>query len=180
MTASMNKLLRQISFSAVLILLSVDLPAQTSQDAPPPADFATAQTAFIAIAGVPFGDSRQKQYVGMIYNGFYQQFVAWNKYKLTASPRDADLAFEISLHTSFSEVTGGSSVGFAYLQLNIRDIKTRALLWTLDEPITNALREKTAQHNLELAIGQLIEDLKLLAAGKQPLASTSLPSSKQP
>jgi hypothetical protein len=171
MTASTNKWLRQISFSAVLTLLSVGLPAQTSQDAPLPADFATAQTAFIGSAGAPALVPNEKPVVGIIYDSFYRQLNTWNRYKITASPKDADLAFEISMQTV---------ADMSYMQLNIREVKTNVLLWTLHEHVAGAIREKTFQHRVDVCVGQLIEDLKLLAAGKQPVTSTSPAASKQP
>jgi hypothetical protein len=66
------------------------------------------------------------------------------------------------------------------MQLNIREVKTNVLLWTLHEHVAGAIREKTFQHRVDVCVGQLIEDLKLLAAGKQPVTSTSPAASKQP
>jgi hypothetical protein len=171
MTASTNKWLRQISFSAVLIFLSVGLPAQTPQDTPVPADFATKQSAFIASAGSLWLAPKEKLLVSMVYDSFYRQLNTWNRYKITASPNDADLAFEISIQDISDQ---------AYLRLNIRDIKTHALLWTLHEHVDGAFREKTFQHNVDVSVGELIEDLKSLAAGKQPVINNSPAASKQP
>jgi hypothetical protein len=154
-----------------LTLLSVGLPAQTSQDAPLPADFATAQTAFIASAGAPALVPKEKTVVSMMYDSFYRQLNTLNIYKITATPKDADLAFQISMQTL---------ANMSYMLLNIREVKTNVLLWTLYEPVDGAFREKTLQHNVNVSVGQLIEDLKSLAAGKQPVTSNSPASSKQP
>jgi hypothetical protein len=159
MTASTNKWLRQISFSAILTLLSVGLPAQTSQDAPLPADFATAQTAFIASAGAPALVPKEKTVVGMMYDSFYRQLNSWNRYKITASPKDADLAFQISMQTL---------ANMSYMRLNIREVKTNVLLWTLYEPIDGAFREKTFQHNVDVSVDDLS---KTLIAGRRQTTS---------
>lgn len=154
----------------VVLFLSCGSPlvAQEMPIAPVPSDFATAQSVFISSAGAPPLMAKEKLAVSMMYKGFYQQLSTWNKYKIATNPKDVDLTMEISIRRSIFLVDRGSSVDYPYLRLDVREAKTQALLWTLDEPVDSAFREKTFQHNVDTAVGLLIEDLKSLSAGQLP------------
>ena len=147
------------------MLCTLPLAAQT---APTPASIGSAQSVFAASAGAPELRTREKEAVSWMYDSLFQQLNAWGKYKVVTKPADADLALEISLQVSFSDVTNGSSIRSAFMKLDIRDRSTHALLWTLDEPIRGAFREKTFQKNINDTMTHLIDDLKALAAGHQP------------
>lgn len=164
-TALVNKYIRRLGLCLSFLLLYSSAHAQSIL---PPTDFAVAQTAFVASAGAPSLGSKEKLVVGMLYPDFFQQLTAWNKYRLINSPQNADIAMEISLQQTVSDVINGSAASAAYVRLDIRDVKTRTLLWSLDEPVNGAFREKTLQHNVDDAVTQLMTDLKLLAAGRLP------------
>ena len=163
----------------VLSLLAFGI-AHPQAPSPVPSDFASAKTAFIASGGVPALGTREKLAVGMLYNSFYQKLATWNKYKVVSTPKDADIAFELSIAQAVGPVNLGVSFATTYIKVDARDVKTHALLWTIDDPIDGAFRVKTFRRDVDQGVDLVIADLKALAAGKQPGSAPDTAPSTQP
>ena len=151
------------------LLLATGAHAQTT--APVPTQFATAHTVFLASAGTT-STSDVEDYVGAMYPSTYRMLSTLN-YQLVATPAAADRGMEISVVTVPPLGVGAPST--AYLQLVVRDIKTHALLWTLQVPLNNDFREKSIQKGLDAAEARLAADLNALKTGTLP---TSSPATK--
>ena len=145
---------RSLLALTLLLVLGPHLCAQATASAPLPTQLLTANTAFLANAGIDNTTSTEA------YNAFYQGLDTWNHFHLKPTPAAAELTFELSINTLVSNVNNGSSLNTTYLQLVIRDTKTGALLWSLSENIRPAGRQKTLDKNLNDAATKLIEDLK--------------------
>ena len=151
------------------LLLARGAHAQTT--APVPTQFATAHTVFLASAGTT-ATSDVEDYVAAMYPSTYRMLGTLN-YQLVATPAAADLGMEISVVTVPPLGVGAPSA--AFLQLVVRDIKTHALLWTLQVPINNDFRAKSFQKGLDAAEARLAADLNALKSGTLP---TSSPTTK--
>jgi hypothetical protein len=152
---------------AIALALTPMAHAQTAA-APVPSQFATAQTVFLASAGAPVGGTKEKLMVNMVYSGMYDALTSLKQYRLVTAPADADLSMEVSVVVAVGAVNG--TFNNVVLRLVVRDTKTHALLWTLDEPLDGAFREKTFQRNVDSAATKITADLKSLAEGKEPQA----------
>jgi hypothetical protein len=128
------------------------------QSAPIPAQIIAARSAFLANAG---STPANNQFALIAYNTLYQELTKANRYRLTGAPTDADLIFEVSVHSFFE----GQLSYAQYVQLVIRDPKSQSLLWSTAESIPIAAREKTLEKNLADAATKLAADLGLLASG---------------
>jgi hypothetical protein len=169
---------RSVSMIAIAILLLAALPlcAQTPPDAPIPAQFATAKTVFLANAGSSAGSSDYNQLAIIAYNSSYQALVAENHYHLTSTPTDADLIFEVS-------VIGDGRLFTGRTRFVVRDAKSQSLLWTINEDIKAASREKDFEKNAAISAAKLVSDLNTLNESTPinvPAAKVSAPNKSTP
>ncbi len=151
-------------------------PSESPGSIPIPRQILTARRVFISNAGVQCA-----WFVGpdRAYRGFYRAMRQWGKYQLSSTPNAATLNFEISFACPAvgSDVTNGNSTGPQFLprlKLVIRDIHTRIVLWSLIEPVRNALLQSNRDKNFNRAMGRLMArlerlDQQLPAAERRPV-----------
>ena len=156
--------MRKLAIAVSLFCATVTLFGQTLV----PSQFATAHTVFLASAGAPGSGAHEKQIAEIVYTTFYKALSSTGHYQLVENPSNADLAMNISTQSRISDVTNGSSADSAYLRLEIYDVKTHMLLWTINEDVQGAFREKTFEHNVDATIAALMDDLNTLANGNLP------------
>jgi len=151
-------------FAAVIFMIipTVLLGAQSPVAVHVPSQFASAKTVFLGAAGTAYFGPYAQEITAMTYATMYRDVAAIGKYSLVASPPEAELSMEASV------VEAGPDSSF--LQLVIRDTKTHALLWTIDEYLTQGFSEKTYQKTLDGAAAKIILDLNSLIAGSIPNA----------
>lgn len=154
--------------ASVLCAAPVTLHAQSSGSIPVPSQLATAHTAFLGSGAAPAGGARQSLIARMIYSSTYNALATAGQYRLVATPSQAEVSMVVSTEMAYSDVTHGNSFGYPFLRLEIYDTATHALLWTLDEPVQGAFREKSFQKNIDAAVALLVSDLKTVAAGAIP------------
>jgi len=154
------------------LLLATCAHAQTT--APVPTQFATAHTIFLASAGTT-ATPDVEDYVSALYPSTYRMLSTLN-YQLVATPADAELGMEISVVTVPPLGVGAPSA--AYLQLVVRDIKTHALLWTLQVPLNNDFRAKSIQKGLDAAEARIAADLNALKTGTLPTSASTTGKSR--
>ena len=159
------KIMLFAAFGLFLGFFSVAMQAQTELDAPVPAQFATAKTAFLAYAGAPAGSRITP---AMVYPSAFRALNKMGNYSLSATPENADLLMEVSVGVQYSSVSSGSSTQTPYVRLVLYDRKTHALLWEIDEMLGAAFREASMQKNIDQSMAALAADLKALAMGKLP------------
>ncbi len=150
-------------------------PAPTPVPAPiapvPPAIY-EAKKVFVSNAGAdrglfphPFSGDPDRA-----YNEFYADVQALGRYQLVASPDDADLVFELQLNApngpSNADKQKGASDPLPMFRLVVYERKSHYILWALTESIDPAALQKTHDHNFDLALGTLVEDLKRLTTPK--------------
>ncbi|WP_213806233.1 hypothetical protein [Granulicella sp. dw_53] len=151
------------------------LGAQTVSPAPLPAQLKTAQTILVANAG-----GFNNDYSSQAYSSFYRSLEAWNHYHLTTTPNEAELALELFVD-SLSDTMKGDSWDQYFLRLNIRDVKTHIVLWSLSEPVDRAMLEKSFFKNIDKSAAALTKDLQSLVAETSIPASTVIsPQPKTP
>jgi hypothetical protein len=149
---------------------------------PIPTQIAGAKKVFIANAGenqpVPFNDvvlfSGGSE---RVYNEFYAGMKALGRYDLVGAPADADLLFEIELTSprNHNEPELFGTVPYdAQFRLVIRDPKTNALLWALNEHVQWAILQSNRDNNFEQAMDRLVNDVRGLAA-RAAVVSNSKP-----
>lgn len=156
--------MKKIAIAVSLFCAALAVSAQTLV----PSQFATAHTVFLASAGAPGSGGHEKEIANIVYTSLYKALSATGRYQLAASPSNAELAMNISTQNRISDVTNGSSTDSAFLRLEIYDVKTHLLIWTIDEDIQVAFREKTFQHNVDATVAAIIDDLNTLANGNLP------------
>jgi hypothetical protein len=145
---------KTLALAAALTLAAPHLHAQTAFYAPIPTQLTSATTVFVANAGLDNGSSTRA------YNTFYQGLAASKRFQIKPAPAAAELTFEISVNDKIAYVNDGTSSGFSYVRLVMRDTKTGALLWTLSENVRVSTRQKTFEANLDEAVTKLLVDLK--------------------
>jgi hypothetical protein len=149
------------SLAACIALLSA--ATLRAQAVPVPAPILSAKTIFLGNAGTNTdGDSERA------YEGFYQQLVAWNHYKVVTDPAEADLVAEIAVNSSVTATTQGNSGENYFIHVILRDEKTHTLLWDFSEYASGGGSRKTILSSFNNAITRLATDLKALAAGTLP------------
>ena len=151
---------------ALLFQAAPPLSAQSANAVPVPSQFATARTVFLASGSAPGSGTHEVLIARMVYSSFYRSLSTAGRYHLVSAPADADLSMVIS----------ADSLNEPSLQLDIYDIKTHTLLWTLDEPLLGAFREKTFQKNIDKTVAALMNDLKSLASGEVPGGPATAPN----
>ena len=160
---------RLIAFAIALLVfascLTVGASAQVPESAPAPAPIGLAKTAFYSFTGAPMNLGTAN--VKLAYDAVYRALQKNGHYQLVGLPNDADIFLELSVQERIGDVTGGSSFNTPGLQLRIVDRKTRAILWSLAEPISNG-RKSALTKNVDTAANQLIADLDSLIHAQVP------------
>jgi hypothetical protein len=162
-------MLRNLKLAIFCILALVPfLGAQTPADPPSgpiPSQILTGKKAFISNGG----NATLNYAPNLAYDEFYLAMKTWGQYELVLAPADADLAFEI---TSANPVGSNDP----QVRMLILDPKTRVTLWACTEHIQGASRAATARKNFQLAISDLVEDVKRLMAQPQAPAAAPAPT----
>jgi hypothetical protein len=138
--------------------------------APVPAPLLSAKKVFISNAGAdsglfphPFSGDPDRP-----YNEFYADVKSWGRYEIVDDPADADLVFELHLTAPNGPQNpskqNGASDPLPMFRLTILDRKTHYVLWALTESIGFAYLQKTHDHNFDVALGALTDDLKRLTS----------------
>jgi hypothetical protein len=154
---------------ALALTSAFTLATRAQTPTPIPSQFATAHTVFLA-SGSTAATGNPEEYASALYPSTYRMLSSLN-YQMVASPAAADLGMEISVVISPSITVGFP--GSAYLQLVVRDIKTQALLWTIQVPISQDFRAKSIQNNLDPVEARIAADLKSLISGTLPTSTKS-------
>ena len=144
--------------------------AQIPVIAPVPPSIGSARTAFYSFTGSPVNLGTAN--VKLAYEAVYQALQKNGHYQLVSLPNDADVFLELSVQERIGDVTGGSSFHTPGLQLRIVDRKTRAILWSLAEPISNG-RKTALSKNVDAAANQLISNLDSLIHAQVPTGEPS-------
>jgi hypothetical protein len=136
--------------------------------APVPPALLNARKVFISNAGAdsglfphPFSGDPDRP-----YNQFYAEIKNWGRYELVGDPGDADLVFELHLIAPNGPQSPSKQNGAAdplpMFRLVILDRKTHYVLWALTESVEFAFLQKTHDHNFDVALHLVTEDLKRL------------------
>jgi len=140
------------------------------QLAPVPPALLNAKRVFISNAGAdsglfphPFSGDPDRP-----YNEFYADIKTWGRYELVGDPSDADLVFELHLAAPNGPQNPSKQNGAAdplpMFRLVVLDRKTHYVLWALTESVEFAFLQKTHDHNFDLALHTITEDLKRLTS----------------
>lgn len=180
--------LRILVFVSVALLTAVAARAQVAvphpiQLAPVPPALLNAKKIFISNAGAdsglfphPFSGDPDRP-----YNEFYTDIKSWGRYGLVDDPSEADLVFELRLIAPLGPQNPNKQNGAAdplpMFRLVILDRKTHYVLWALTESIEFAFLQKTHDHNFDVALYAITQDLKRLT-GTAVAAHQSLDQSQ--
>lgn len=155
-----------------------------------PPEIQAAKTVFISNAGGGCDPFTPRPYnraldADRAYEQFYDAVQKWGRYQITASPREAELDFEISLPCppTPNSVNHGASWVWApadpQFRLVIRDIGSRIVLWVITEHIEDSDSaggfEKSWARNMQA----LLSRLKGLAPGTASSAGQPTQGPKQ-
>jgi len=143
----------------------------SAQTVPVPSQLKTAQTAFVVNAGGPSYSLNRDAYVD-----FYQALASSKRFQLTTVPSAAELSLELSIDSSLHGVSSGLSYSTTTLRLNIRDIKTQNLLWSITEPLSTNSWEAVSSKNLLTASSALVSELNTLSLSSSMYANQSAPT----
>jgi len=132
--------------------------------APVPPLLLNAKTVFISNAGAdsglfphPFSGDPDRA-----YNLLCANVESWGRYRLVATPAEADLVFELQLTApngpANADKQKGASDPLPMLRLVIYDRPTHYILWALTESIAAAALQKTHDHNFDEAVPNLVLD----------------------
>jgi hypothetical protein len=144
---------RITAISFVVLISSLSLSAQSPNPFPPPSQFATAKTVFLAWAGAPPGSNAWIPTTQLVITDVQKALLTAGRYTQVGKPADAELSFRLS-----------TGIGLG-IRLEIFDTKTGALLCTIDEGIEGANRKDTEIKNLNDAAVRVVSDLEALASG---------------
>ncbi len=141
------------------------LVAASSQPAPPapvPGQILAAKKIFVGNAGADSGYFPELPFSGepeRAYNTFYAAMKTWGHYQLVGAPSDADLLMEIRL-----KILGRGQPSYwdGEFRLTIREPQTNALLWTIVEPVDDALLQSNRDKNFDQALARIVADLQRL------------------
>jgi hypothetical protein len=93
---------------------------------------------------------------------------AWGRYQIVDDPSKADAVFELQLTApngpTYANKQEGASDPLPMFRLVIYDRKTHYILWAVSESITAAILQKTHDQNFDLALADLVSDLKGVTA----------------
>ncbi len=167
-----RRVLRAMFTAALVVMcgMAVNVAAQNAgksaaATAPMPTAIQTGKRVFLGNAGVDGSSLQAFRAYGDInqpYNWFYTAMKNWGRYELVGSPADADLVFEISFT---APLAGNEKLLMAEpcLRLEIFDVKTHFLLWTIVEPVQGAIRKATWESNFNTGVTNLVSNLKQIA-----------------
>lgn len=138
--------------------------------APVPTPLLNAKKLFISNAGAdsglfphPFSGDPDRP-----YNQFYAAIKSWGRYELVDDPANADVVFELHLTAPNGPQSpskqNGASDPLPMFRLTILDRKTHYVLWALTESIGFAFLQKTHDHNFDLALAAITDDLRRLTS----------------
>ena len=153
---------------------SVDSPGRNAL-AHVPVEISKASTVFISNLGggcYP-PDSALPRDAGpdRAYKDSYEALESWGRYKLVARPSDAELVFEVSLSCALTGAGGPAAPNhYPQLVLVIRETKTRAVLWTVTQPVE---ARRPREKKWEEAIAALLSALKQLVAASGAVPVTA-------
>jgi hypothetical protein len=147
--------LHKFIFACVIPLVAAKAQTSVAATSPLPAQLSE-KTIFLAVTASPGFLSNKIDAV--LYSDLYQS-LAKNGYTLVDTPSKAGVAFEASIVSS----TQG-----AFLQVQIIDIKTHTLLWTVETSIKSAVRVSTVESNLNIAAETASATLSALSSGTMP------------
>ena len=145
--------------------------------APIPAQITAARKAFISNGGADVAAEATFKRAGepdQAYNRFYSAMQGWGRYELVSTPGEADVVFEIRF-TAPMYWDGNLAIYEPQFGLNIFDVKTHVLLWSVSEPVEGAFRKTTWAKNFDHGLDALMDDLKKLSPSS---AASGSPSSK--
>jgi hypothetical protein len=156
-----------VRLGLVVLLCGIAATAQQTAPgavAPVPPQLLNARKVFISNAGAdsglfphPFTGDPDRA-----YNEFYANVESWGRYRLVATPAEADLVFELQLTApngpANADKSKGASDPLPMLRLVIYDRPTHYVLWALTESIAAADRQKTHDHNFDEAVANLVLD----------------------
>jgi hypothetical protein len=142
--------------------------------APVPVLLLSAKKIFISNAGAdsglfphPFSGDPDRA-----YNQFYANVESWGRYQVVATPREADLVFELQLTAPNGPANAnkqkGASDPLPMFRLVIYDRPTHYILWALTESIEPAALQKTHDHNFDEALATLMLDAGRLTKSLPP------------
>ncbi|MEJ2007038.1 MAG: hypothetical protein P8Z30_02605 [Acidobacteriota bacterium] len=171
--------MRKSAFLVLSFLISLSAAAAQShspkQGKTPPAhvpeQIRTARIIFISNAGPGCKTPDRTMFGGgpdRAYQQFFDAMQSWGHYTLAAQPSGAELDLVIGLRCSLlTDVFGGSSLWpslyYPRLKLVIRDMKTGAVLWVIQEYIRYGHNRTGWDRNFDQAMRALVTDLKGLA-----------------
>jgi len=147
--------------------------------APIPIQISSAKKVFIANAGenLPFyGEPMFDGGAERAYDEFYASMKAWGKYELVGAPADADLLFEIGFTVPRAGPRLSMEPEIPYdpqFRLVIRDPKTNALLWAVNEHVQWAILQGNRNKNFDQAAARLASAVQDLWTRAAPVASSS-------
>jgi len=153
-----------------------EIPYNAPPLAPVPAPLLSAKKVFISNGGAdsglfphPFSGDPDRP-----YNQFYANIKSWGRYELVSDPSDADLVFELQLTAPSGPQSpskqNGASDPLPMFRLVVLDRKTHYVLWALTESVGVAYLQKTHDHNFDLALGAITDDLKRLISSAAAVA----------
>ena len=155
-----------------LLLVAITIPLASAQAphnppaAPVPTPILAAKSVFLSNAGVDnisVSALTKSGDVNQAYNEVYAALRDWGRYRLTSSPADAELVFEIRFAAPM--VDCGRNTSFApQLELTIFDSRTHFILWRITEPVEGAIRKSKWARNFEGSMSNLIAALKAVAS----------------
>ncbi len=154
----------------ILSFLVFGVAAANAQTAPVPSQLQTAKTAFLSAGGAPVLGNKANLVNNLDYQVMYKALTDDRRYRLVATPAEADLSMEVSIFYVPGQFSSAS------LRLTIRDAKSQALLWIIDEPVDGAYRQKTFEKNLDKACEKVIIDLKALGNSIPPQPAPNTPA----
>jgi hypothetical protein len=157
--------------AALALFAAPTLRAQTP--IPLPAQLSAAHTVFLASAGAPALAAKENLGTATMYSSMFHALSTDQRLQLVPSPAAAELSMEVSILVTSTGMPG--TFGVPSLRLAIYDTKTHSLIWTIDEPLEGAFREKTFEHNLDEAANKIAADLESLAGGVIPGQPGSAP-----
>lgn len=142
--------------------------ADTAAAVPLPPQIGAARKVFLSNAGMDGTSRRVFDRFGepdQPYTQLYAALKSWGRYELVAAPADADLVFEIRLTGPLADCGDKQAPGYdLQLDVAILDTRTHFRLWTISEPMANAMLKGNLEKNFSEAMANLVADIKKLPA----------------
>ena len=135
----------------------------TPINTPVPGQITTAHTVFLANAG---NDAAFPIASSETYSTIYQALHTWGRYRLIATPQEADLIFTLRGVDPLTLYGAGRSHVYPYTspayELVITDTHSAVPLWTIDSPVDLAGGGNTRARWQAISVTNLVSRLKLL------------------